>query len=134
MDYIISFILFGGGFALMIGIIFVSNQDWKRRKKVEVSEEVLLPNDCIKAAEQARKVLYDRVCDAQGNPSFAKECGYRTLSEGGDLVDFFRYAHLSGYRVKLIKGTDNNKDKKDEFHITIHKAKASLFKKLYDSL
>lgn len=134
MDYVIGFILFGGGFVLLIGIIFVSNEDWKRRKKVEVSEEFLFPNDCIKAAEQVRKVLYERVYDAQGNPSSAKECGYHSLSEGGDLVDFFRYAHLSGYRVKLIKGTDNNKDEKDEYHITIQKAKTSLFKKLYDSL
>lgn len=139
MDYFIGFLLFGGLFAIMIYAIIEQNKEFSQKTTIEIPDEILLPNNSIEAYRKARSFLSQRLMDAQGiafvTKNFEKSNFLNTLEEDShDLPDYFRYIHLSGYRIKLVKETSIKEEKTDEYHMTIDKANEIRLQKIYDKL
>ena len=139
MDYVIAFLLFGGLFAIMIYAIIEQNKEFSQKPTIEIPDEILLPDNSIEAYRKARSFLSKRLMDAQGiafvTKNFEKSNFLNTLEEDShDLPDYFRYIHLSGYRIKLVKETSIKEEKTDEYHMTIDKANEIRLQKIYDKL
>lgn len=147
MDYFIAILVFGAIIVAMVGVIYVTWEDRKRRDEMGFPKEQPDTQDCIEAANLMTGFVWARLkqTGVKWNDPYQKwgmdECFYLSYDSSGELADFVRLCHAAGCRVTIEQVSDediedpkNTKEAMKKFHSDLKIAHHERIEKEYRRL